>query len=142
MQNPLAVLASYVASHVWPTEARKPAHAFLARLHETKRHTSATAAQVVGLAAGSAMSFAQAAAQIVDFYMDDARAKERAALVQLAQVESPDAEQEALFLGYVREALRECQPPACSSPRTDGFLCRPAPAGCVGAPARNPSGND
>ena len=37
-------------------------------------------ATVVGLSSGSSVNYAQAVAQIVDFYLDDARAEERAVL--------------------------------------------------------------
>ena len=98
---------NYVSSYVWPTEAKKPYHEFLGRLKASGRDTRAIVAQVIGLAVGSSMTYAQAVAQIVDFYMDDARAAERAEIIKLAEADSADPEQKKLLLGYVREAQSE-----------------------------------
>ena len=45
------------------------------RLAEAKRPTSEVVAEVVGLAVGSSVNYAQSLAQVVDFYLDAARAK-------------------------------------------------------------------
>lgn len=56
------------------------------------------------------MSHVQTVAQIVDFYMDDARAAERKEVVRLANVERWTVEEREVFLGYAREAQREFFP--------------------------------
>lgn len=45
-----------------------------------------------------------ACAQVLDFYLDDARATERAALVEVCK--KNDAQSAELLRGYVREAMR------------------------------------
>ena len=92
---------------VWPQEAKKPFHDFLARLKAAGRPNRDIIAEVVGLAVGGAMIYAQAVSQIVDFYMDDERSAERAEIIKLARADSQDPAQKALMLGYVREAQRE-----------------------------------
>jgi linoleate 10R-lipoxygenase len=46
-----------------------------------------------------------AAVHVVDFYLDDAREKERSHIFQLVRKKDPAADQ--LLQGYVREAMRE-----------------------------------
>ena len=45
--------------------------------------------------------------QVVDFYMDESRERERAEITRLAYEDSDDPEQQALLVGYVREGLRK-----------------------------------
>lgn len=104
--HPVSQLLGFISSFVWPTETRKPYHEFLARLQESERPIRELVAQVLGLALGGSMTFAQSVAQIVDFYMDDARAAERAEIIRLAEADSKDPEQQALLLGYIREGQR------------------------------------
>lgn len=103
-QHPVAQLLSFVSSFIWPTETRKPYHEFLERLQESRRPMREIVAQVFGLAIGGSMTFAQTVAQTVDFYMDDERAAERAEIIRLAEADSKDPEQQALLMGYIREA--------------------------------------
>ena len=49
-----------------------------------------------------------AIAQMVDFYLDDARAVERAHIVEL--VARDDAEATELLYGYIREGQSKCLP--------------------------------
>ena len=93
----------FFSSLIWPAEDKKPYHEFLGRLKEGGRPTRDIVAEVIGLAIGGGMIYAQAVAQIVDFYMDDERAAERAEIVKLANADSQDPEQKKLLLGYVRE---------------------------------------
>ena len=51
------------------------------------------------------MNFAQAAVHVIDFYMDDERASERAKIIELAQ--KTDEASFELLRGYVREGMRE-----------------------------------
>lgn len=83
-----------------------PATPFLQRLAALKRPIGDLVANVNSLAVGSSVNFAQALAQIVDFYLDDARAKERAAIVALCQKPAGDSASTNLLKGYVREAMR------------------------------------
>jgi hypothetical protein len=46
----------------------------------------------------------KAAIHVIDFYLDDERAKERAQIIQLCQ--RKDAASEELLQGYVREGMR------------------------------------
>jgi linoleate 10R-lipoxygenase len=106
-QNPLMALVGAVSNWIWPTEAKKPYHAFLAKLKASGRPTQAIVGQVIGISVASVTLYAQSVAQVVDFYMDDARAKERAEIVRLANEDSSDPAQKALLLGYVREGQSE-----------------------------------
>ncbi|TFK63858.1 heme peroxidase [Pluteus cervinus] len=95
--------------------ASKPYYPFLKKLTETGRATNELVGMVVGLAIGSSVNYAQgavffdklpriAAVHVVDFYFDDAREKERLAILKLVQTES-DANTKVIR-GYVREAMR------------------------------------
>ena len=72
------------------------------RLAEAKRPTSEVVAEVVGLAVGSSVNYAQSLAQVVDFYLDAARAKELAEIKVL--ITKTDAQSAERLRGYVREA--------------------------------------
>lgn len=61
-------------------------------------------ANVVSIAVGSSVNYSQAAAQVVDFYLDESREKERADIVALCNRDDADAKE--LLKGYVREAMR------------------------------------
>lgn len=129
---------------IWPTQAKKPYHAFLAKLKEGGRPHRDIIAEIIGLAVGGGMIYAQAVAQIVDFYMDDERAAERAEIVGLANADSQDPEQKKLLLGYVREAQRAllfCY--HCLVVCTERVWgCRAAPGVCCAHPCRGGGGHD
>ena len=78
------------------------------------------ASEVLGLAVGSSVNYAQAAAQVVDFYLDPARKNERAEIERLIKLE--DAESQELLRGYVREAQRTYHN---SKHKIDRWLTRP-----------------
>ena len=61
---------------------------------------------VIGLAVGSSVNFAQAAAQVIDFYMREDRSKERAALIAACSAPDGDADAMERVRGYVREGMR------------------------------------
>lgn len=86
------------------TDGKKDYHDFMSRLAATKRSTSDLVACVIGLAVGSSVNYAQAVAQVVDFYLSEDRAQERAALVELCKKD--DKQSAELLKGYVREAMR------------------------------------
>ncbi|EGN99534.1 hypothetical protein SERLA73DRAFT_106133 [Serpula lacrymans var. lacrymans S7.3] len=102
---------------VWaPTD--KPYYDFLSRLGQSGRPLNELVAMVVGLAVGSSVnlahgnsilqhlstSYVAAAINVVDFYLDEERAKERAQIIALVQ--KTDATSDNLLQGYVREAMR------------------------------------
>ncbi|EJC98652.1 heme peroxidase [Fomitiporia mediterranea MF3/22] len=82
----------------------KECHDFLARLASSGRPTNQLVGCVIGLAVGSSVNYAQATAQVIDFYLSDERAKERAQIIELCK--RNDGEAEELLKGYVREAMR------------------------------------
>ncbi|GJJ13725.1 hypothetical protein Clacol_007981 [Clathrus columnatus] len=93
-----------IASGVIHSFNPKPYAAYLSKLATTKRPMNVLIAQVIGLAVGSSVNYAQAVTQVIDFYLDDTRASERAEIIRLAQRDDPASF--ALLEGYVREAQR------------------------------------
>ena len=79
---------------------------FLQRLSSTGRPTNQLVACVIGLAVGSSVNYAQAVAQVVDFYFQDERAQERATIIELSKRPEGDKQADELLKGYVREAMR------------------------------------
>ncbi|KAK7681445.1 hypothetical protein QCA50_015537 [Cerrena zonata] len=77
---------------------------FLRRLAEMSISREEMVSQVISLAAGSSVNWSQAIIQVVDFYLDNARAKERTELIDL--VHRDDAQSIELLHGYIREAQR------------------------------------
>ena len=59
---------------------------------------------VIGLAVGSSVNYAQAAAQVIDFYLSEDRKVEREALISVCHRD--DDESKELLRGYVREGMR------------------------------------
>ena len=84
---------------------KKPYQDFMARLAESGRPVKEVVAEIVGLSVGSSVNYAQALAQVVDFYLDEARAKELAEIKVLI-TKTDEASKERLR-GYVREAQSE-----------------------------------
>ncbi|KAL0061354.1 hypothetical protein AAF712_011812 [Marasmius tenuissimus] len=100
-------IASSVASTIDSvTATAKPCAPFLKKLAETGRPVNEVIATVVGLAVGSSVNYAQAAVHVIDFYFDDARAEERAKIIQLAKAPATDSTSLETLRGYVREAMR------------------------------------
>ncbi|EPS97159.1 hypothetical protein FOMPIDRAFT_95975 [Fomitopsis schrenkii] len=85
---------------------QKECSPFLARLAASGRPMDELVACVIGLAVGSSVNFAQAAAQVVDFYMREDRSEERAALIAGCCAPDGDAKAMERVRGYVREAMR------------------------------------
>ncbi|KAJ7058676.1 heme peroxidase [Mycena amicta] len=102
---PNAVLGfiSNVSKFLW-SPMNKPYYPFLSRLSETGRPMNELVAMVLGLANGSSVNYSQAAIHVIDLYLDDEHAAERAHILQLVQRD--DAESTELLYGYVREAMR------------------------------------
>lgn len=78
-------------------------HDFLARLYVSGRDTKELSANALGLAVLSSVSYAQTCAAAVRFYLDDARAKERDILRDLAK-KGPEVN--GKIMGYIRESQR------------------------------------
>lgn len=102
-QNPLVGFFTTIKETVWPTPPKECSE-FLQRLAASGRPTRDLVACVIGLAVGSSVNYAQAVAQVVDFYLGADRAQERAALINVCKRD--DAKSKELLKGYVREAMR------------------------------------
>ena len=103
-QNFIGGLAARASSFIWP-QNDKPWYPFLSKLAETGRPLDQLLGNILGVAVGASVNYAQAAVHVIDFYLDDARTQEREHIVQL--VRSKDNESTALLRGYVCEAMRE-----------------------------------
>ncbi|KAJ7160327.1 heme peroxidase [Mycena filopes] len=101
--NAITGFVANVAKLLWP-QVDKPCYPFLSKLSETGRPMNELVATVVGLAVGSSVNYAQAAVHVVDFYLDDSHAKERAQILSLVQ--SDDSNSTETLRAYVREAMR------------------------------------
>ncbi|KAF8666942.1 heme peroxidase [Rhizoctonia solani] len=86
------------------TGQTRPSDNFHKALLSSKKPVNDLTAMVLGLCVGSSVNFAQATAQMVEFYMDDAHKKEREHIFQLAS--KNDDESTQLLAGYYREAAR------------------------------------
>ncbi|KAJ8518487.1 hypothetical protein ONZ45_g4459 [Pleurotus djamor] len=96
-------LIAKASSYIWPANT-KPSYPFLSALTSTGRPLDALVGNIIGLAVGSSVNFAQGAVNVVDFYLDDTRAKERNEIIAL--IKKNDAQSSELLQGYVREAMR------------------------------------
>jgi len=101
--NPLTRLIANISNYIWPP-SKKPYYPFLSKLAETGRSLNCLVATVVGLAVGSSVDYAQAASQVIEFYLRPEYEKERFRILQLVQ--SQDAGSTELLRGYVREGMR------------------------------------
>ncbi|KNZ76883.1 Psi-producing oxygenase C [Termitomyces sp. J132] len=82
---------------------KKPYYPFLSALTATGRPIDELIGNIIGIAIAT-VTLAHAAVNVVDFYLDDSRAEERSAIVEL--VANKSSQSEALLFGYVREAMR------------------------------------
>ncbi|KAG8842829.1 hypothetical protein FRB96_004714 [Tulasnella sp. 330] len=88
----------------WFSGEQKDEYPFLRRLAESGRPTDVLSYNVLGVIVASSANYAQTAAQIVNFYIDDARAKERAEIIELVKQDTQEGN--ARLLGYILEAMR------------------------------------
>jgi len=102
----LAKATTLVTSGSTDLVEHRPCHNFLRRLAESGRPLKDLTATVLGLAVGSSVNYAQQCAQIVDFYLDDTRAAERADIVRLVQTPEHDERANRRLIGYIKEAQR------------------------------------
>ncbi|KAG6916804.1 hypothetical protein DXG01_005269 [Tephrocybe rancida] len=103
IQNFIGKIVASVASWIWPA-TKKPCYPFLSSLTATGRPIDELLGNILGVAVGACVNYAQAAVNVIGFYLDDARAEERKAIVEL--VNSKGAQTDALLRGYVCEAMR------------------------------------
>ncbi|KAK7695141.1 hypothetical protein QCA50_002331 [Cerrena zonata] len=103
LQSVFSHVASKASSFLFAQE-EKACYPFLRRLAEIGIARGEMVSQVIGLSVGSSVNWAQSISQMVDFYLDDARAAERAEIVKLVQRD--DAEAIELLHGYIREGQR------------------------------------
>ena len=96
-------LAARASSFIWPPNS-KPSYPFLSKLTESGRPLDELLGNILGVAVGASVNYAQAAVHVVAFYLDEARAKEKEHIVQL--VNRNDTESATLLRGYVCEAMR------------------------------------
>ncbi|KAJ7340010.1 heme peroxidase, partial [Mycena albidolilacea] len=101
--NALVKFLFRFSSYLWP-QSGKPWYPFLSRLAATGRPMNELVANVMGIAVGSSVNYAQAAVHVIDFYLDDARQHERAQILKLVHLN--DEKSTDLLRGYVREAMR------------------------------------
>jgi linoleate 10R-lipoxygenase len=103
IQNFLVGIAARVRSFFRPPQDR-PCYPFLSKLAETGRPLDQLVGNILGVAVGASVNYAQAAVHVIDFYFDDAREKERKHIIELSN--SKDAKSDELLRGYVCEAMR------------------------------------
>ncbi|KAF5370929.1 hypothetical protein D9615_009815 [Tricholomella constricta] len=96
-------VAAGAASFLWPPNS-KPSYPFLSKLAATGRPLDELLGNILGVAVGASVNYAQAAVHVIDFYLDDARTTEREHIIEL--VNQQDSNSVALLRGYVCEAMR------------------------------------
>jgi len=91
---------------LWGEDAN--CHAFMKRLIQggAGRPLDQLAYNILGVSVASAANYAHATAQVVNLYLDDKYAKERAEIIEIANLPVYGPEEEARLEGYVREAMR------------------------------------
>jgi len=90
-------------SRLWPS-TDKPCYPFLSAMAATGRPLDQLLGNILGIAVGSSVNYAHGAVNVIDFYLDSAREKERLEIIRLAQTH--DKKSTELLQGYVREAMR------------------------------------
>ncbi|KAF7304164.1 Heme peroxidase [Mycena indigotica] len=103
----IADALAHVTELFHPADRKRPFAEFVARLAEARPQAGVDelAAAVLELGVVSCATYAQAAAQVVDFYLEDAQMHAREHIVSL--VGSADVgDADKVLLAYVREALR------------------------------------
>ncbi|KAG6915284.1 hypothetical protein DXG01_012306 [Tephrocybe rancida] len=101
--NVLGKISSAVTSLVWSPKSQ-PWYPFLSRLAATGRPLDEILGNILGVAVGASVNWAHGAVNVIDFYLDDARATERKHIIELVNTTGP--ENEDLLRGYIREGMR------------------------------------
>ncbi|KAG6849385.1 hypothetical protein C0991_011637, partial [Blastosporella zonata] len=101
--NFIGKLLAGVASSIWPA-TKKPCYPFPSALTATGGPIDELLGNILGVAVGACVNYAQAAVNVIEFYLDDARTDERKAILELVTTSGP--QNDALLRGYVCEAMR------------------------------------
>jgi len=101
--NIVGRVTASIMSFIWPPNDNLW-YPFLNRMAATGKPIHQLVGNILGVAVGASVNHGHAAVNVVDFYLDDARKKERDHIVHL--VKYNDADSNALLLGYVSEAMR------------------------------------
>jgi linoleate 10R-lipoxygenase len=131
-----------VNKYLWPP-TDKPFYPFLSKLCDTGRPLGELVGMVISLSVGSCLDMAQglhaslelhtfpssehyslATVQVLDFYLSDERAVERAQILEL--VKKDDTMSTELLRGYVREGMRKLY--LILGHKTSLTTCRPEPS--------------
>ncbi|KAG6916400.1 hypothetical protein DXG01_006979 [Tephrocybe rancida] len=96
-------ITSTATSLIWSPK-NEPWFPFLSRLAATGRPIDELIGNIVAVAVGSSVTWAHAATNVIDFYLSDARAKQREHIIELVNGKGPD--NDTLLRGYVSEAMR------------------------------------
>ncbi|KAG6916402.1 hypothetical protein DXG01_006982 [Tephrocybe rancida] len=96
-------ITSTATSLIWSPK-NEPWFPFLSRLAATGRPIDELVGNIVAVAVGSSVTWAHAATNVIDFYLSDARTKEREHITELVNNTGPDSD--TLLRGYVSEAMR------------------------------------
>ena len=107
MQNFIGRVVARIGA-LFNSPTQKASYPFLSKLAETGRPIDQLIGNILGVAVGACVNYAQAAVNVIDFYLDDARAAERKHIAEL--VHSTDSSAEVLLRGYVCEAMRTFKP--------------------------------
>jgi len=103
VQNVIGRIAASVGAF-FSSPTAKTSYPFLSKLTETGRPLDELVGNIIGVAVGASVNHAQAAVNVIDFYLDDSRTSERKHIVEL--VHNTDSAATALLRGYVSEAMR------------------------------------
>jgi hypothetical protein len=101
--NLVGRLTAAATSFFWPP-TDKPWYPFLSDIAKLGRPLDEVIGNIVGLAVGASVNYAHASVNVVDFYLSEERAKEKAHIQQI--VGKTDSESQGLLRGYVCEAMR------------------------------------
>ncbi|KAG6852246.1 hypothetical protein C0991_001607, partial [Blastosporella zonata] len=99
----LGKVVSAVTSLIWSPK-NQPWFPFLSRLAATGRPLDAILGNILGVAVGASVNWAHGAVNVIDFYLDDARAKEKQHIIDLVNTKGPGSDE--LLRGYVSEGMR------------------------------------
>jgi len=101
--NFLGGIAARVGSFLRSPE-QKPCYPFLSKLVKSGRPLNELLGNIIGVAVGASVNYAQSAVHVIDFYLDDTREKERKHIIELSN--RKDTQSAELLQGYVCEAMR------------------------------------
>ena len=91
MQNVVRRLSAHIGAFFYP-RTHKASYPFLSKLFKTNRPIDEFIGNILGVAVGACVNYAQAAVNVIDFYPDDSRVKERKHIVELFHSTDPNAD--------------------------------------------------